>query len=78
MKKIFLALVPVALVASVAFKAAFDPLPIGSSLPNPERKMKDIAGKEVSFKDVMGSDSESMCPSRSGVAISTVLLNEFR
>ena len=53
MKKIFLALVPVALVASVAFKAAFDPLPIGSSLPNPERKMKDIAGKEVSFKDVM-------------------------
>ena len=28
-------------------------LPIGSSLPKPEVKMKDISGKEVSFKDAM-------------------------
>lgn len=28
-----------------------DPLPIGATIPNPELKMKDISGKEVSFKD---------------------------
>jgi thioredoxin-related protein len=28
-----------------------DPLPIGASIPNAELKMKDISGKEVSFKD---------------------------
>jgi hypothetical protein len=31
--------------------APADPLPIGASLPNPEAKMKDISGSEVSFKD---------------------------
>jgi thioredoxin-related protein len=28
-------------------------LPIGAPIPNPEVKMKDISGKEVSFKDAM-------------------------
>ncbi len=28
-------------------------LPIGSPIPNPEVKMKDISGKDVSFKDAM-------------------------
>jgi thioredoxin-related protein len=30
-----------------------DPLPIGSSLPGPDKKMKDISGKDIAFKDVM-------------------------
>jgi thiol-disulfide isomerase/thioredoxin len=34
-------------------QAVNDPLPIGSSLPNPDSKMKDISGKEVSFKEAM-------------------------
>jgi peroxiredoxin len=45
----FLAL-PVLALALVTLAPA-DPLPIGASLPNPEVKMKDISGKEVSFKD---------------------------
>ncbi len=53
MKKTFLALVPLALAAALAFRSSVEPLPIGASLPNPDRKMKDIAGMEVSFKDVM-------------------------
>jgi hypothetical protein len=30
-----------------------DPLPIGSSIPDPGNKMKDVGGMEVSFKDAM-------------------------
>jgi hypothetical protein len=30
-----------------------DPLPIGAPIPNPEVKMKDISGADVSFKDAM-------------------------
>ena len=30
-----------------------DPIAIGSTIPKPEQKMKDISGKEVSFKDAM-------------------------
>jgi hypothetical protein len=48
-KTMFLAL-PVLALALVTLAPA-DPLPIGASLPNPEVKMKDISGKEVSFKD---------------------------
>jgi redoxin len=53
MKNIFFAILPIALAASIAFRSSVDPLPIGASLPNPDKKMKDIAGMEVSFKDVM-------------------------
>ena len=38
---------------SFAFKSSVDPLPIGASIPNPDKKMKDVAGREVSFKDAM-------------------------
>lgn len=51
MKKIFLILLPIAF----AFKFSIDPLPIGASVPNPDKKMKDVAGKDVSFKDVMNT-----------------------
>jgi thioredoxin-related protein len=53
MKKILFAVIPVAAIAILSFKTSFDPLPIGASLPNPEQKMKDISGKEFSFKDAM-------------------------
>jgi hypothetical protein len=52
MKKLFSAL-PVAAIALLFVQTVNDPLPIGSTLPNPEIKMKDISGKEVSFKDAM-------------------------
>lgn len=53
MKKIFFSILPVAAIAFFSMQAINDPLPIGSSLPNPDLKMKDISGKEVSFKDAM-------------------------
>ncbi len=49
MKKIFFA----AAIAVIALQLTNDPLPIGSSLPDPDLKMKDISGKEVSFKENM-------------------------
>ena len=54
MKKIFLALMPIVLATSLAFRPSVDPLPIGASLPNPDKKMKDVGG-EVSFKDAMNT-----------------------
>lgn len=51
MKKLF-SIFPVAALAFLLIPAS-DPLPIGSTLPSPEKKMKDISGKEVSFKDIM-------------------------
>lgn len=53
MKKIFFAVVPVAAIAIMALKPVADPLAIGSAIPNAGTKMKDISGKEVSFKDAM-------------------------
>src|SRR4030095_5278726 len=52
MKKILFS-VPVIAIAIFAFRAAVEPLPIGAALPNAEKKMKDISGKEISFKDAM-------------------------
>jgi hypothetical protein len=51
MKKILLAALPVAAIAIMAFTSISEPLPIGSALPNADAKMKDISGKEVSFRD---------------------------
>ena len=56
MKKIFFVMLPLAAIGFFAFKYSIDPLPIGSSLPNPDKKMKSISGKEVSFKDVMDKE----------------------
>ena len=52
MKKILFAALPIAAIAILALKPVNDPLPIGSPIPKPEVKMKDISGKEVSLKDV--------------------------
>jgi thioredoxin-related protein len=51
MKKILFAVLPAFAIAATVLKTAGDPLPIGSAIPKPEVKMKDISGKEVSFKD---------------------------
>jgi hypothetical protein len=51
MKKILLYALPVAAIAIMAWRPITEPLAIGSPLPKPEVKMKDITGKEVSFKD---------------------------
>ena len=51
MKRILLLLLPVAATLVMALRPVNDPLPIGSALPNPEFGMKDISGKQVSFKD---------------------------
>lgn len=50
MKKFLLSITVLA--ALVAFTTLPDELTIGSSIPNPSKKMKDISGKEYSFADV--------------------------
>ncbi|MFZ1532856.1 MAG: thioredoxin family protein, partial [Chitinophagaceae bacterium] len=50
MKKILFAF-PVAAVAMLLLQFSGDPLPLGSPIPSPETKMKDISGTEVSLKD---------------------------
>ncbi len=51
MKKILFAALPVFAIAALTFKPVNDPLPLGSPIPSPEAKMKDVTGKEVSLKD---------------------------
>ncbi len=50
MKKILFAAMPVFALA-IAFTLKNDPLPLGSPIPSPEAKMKDISGTEVSLKN---------------------------
>jgi peroxiredoxin len=51
MKKILIAALPIVVIAMLALKPETDSLPIGSPIPRPDVKMKDITGAEVSFKD---------------------------
>lgn len=53
MKKVLFVALSLAALGFFSFKPLIDPLPIGASLPNPGKKMKDITGSEVSFKDVV-------------------------
>lgn len=55
MKKILFAVLPVAALAVMAFKPIGDPLPLGSPIPSPGVKMKDISGTEISLKDAKTS-----------------------
>lgn len=48
MKKLLFTAFP-ALALSFAFTTVSDPLPIGASMPNPDLKMKDVSGKEISL-----------------------------
>ena len=52
MKKLLLGLAAIASIATLAFTAG-DPLPIGSAMPKPDLKMKDISGREIAMKDVL-------------------------
>ena len=54
MKKILFAALPLAALSILALQP-IEPLPLGSPIPNPEIKMKDITGKEVSLKDAKTS-----------------------
>src|ERR1700750_254093 len=56
MKKIFFALLLLSILAVVAFRTSVEPLPIGASLPNPDKKMKDVAGMDVSFNSAMNKN----------------------
>ncbi len=51
MKKIFFFLFPIAVVALMAFSSLSEVFPIGSKIPNPTLKMKNIDGKDISFQD---------------------------
>ena len=55
MKKILFAALPIAVIGMMALTPLGDPLPLGSSIPSSEVKMKDISGKEVSLKDAKTS-----------------------
>ena len=48
-------MLPIVIAISLAFRFLADPLPIGAAIPNVDKKMKDVAGMEVSFKDVMNT-----------------------
>ena len=50
MKKILFTALPLAILA-MALNTVSDPLPLGSPIPSPEIKMKDISGKTISLKD---------------------------
>jgi hypothetical protein len=51
MKKMLFAAVPVITMAMLTLNPFENSLPIGSPIPSPEVKMKDISGTEVSFKE---------------------------
>lgn len=53
MKRLLSLLSPFALLALLAFTVKDDPLTIGSPLPSPDTKLKDVSGKELSFNDAM-------------------------
>ncbi len=51
MKKIFFAAMPAFVIAMLAFQAVNNTLPLGSPIPKPEVKMKDISGTELCLKE---------------------------
>ena len=52
MKKRFFTFLALAAITGLAFTSG-DPLPIGSSMPKADIKLKDISGKEVALKDAV-------------------------
>jgi hypothetical protein len=51
MKKIFFAAIPAFVIAMLAFQPVNNTLPLGSPIPKPEVKMKDISGTEICLKE---------------------------
>jgi peroxiredoxin len=50
MKKILLAVLPVATICMFSFTGIVGELPIGADIPNPDVKMKDVSGKDITLK----------------------------
>jgi len=55
MKRILFTAFPIAAFAIMALQPIADPLPLGSPIPSPETRMKDVSGKDVSLKDAKTS-----------------------
>jgi thioredoxin-related protein len=55
MKKILFSILPFAVLSIMSLYPVSDPLPLGSPIPNPGIKMKDISGKEVSLEEAKTS-----------------------
>ena len=55
MKRIFMALSSVAILATLAFTVG-DPLSIGSPMPKADAKMQDVSGKMTSIKDAASTN----------------------
>jgi hypothetical protein len=53
MKNLLYAAVPVFFAGLVLTGSFSDPLPIGATIPHADKKLREISGKEVSFKDAM-------------------------
>ena len=53
MRKVFFSILHGAAIAVASFQPINDPLAIGSPIPKPEAKMKDVSGPEISFRDVL-------------------------
>lgn len=51
MKKVIFSALPIVAISVMTWSSINDPLPIGAALPNPEVKMKDVSGKEISLKE---------------------------
>ncbi|MFN8291699.1 MAG: thioredoxin family protein [Chitinophagaceae bacterium] len=51
MKKLLFAAMPLIAIAGFFTTTNMEPLPIGSPIPQPDVKMKDISGKEVSLRE---------------------------
>ena len=56
MKKTVLALLPLVAVAFVAFTSGNEPLSLGSAVPRADVKLKDVSGKQITFKGSMKSN----------------------
>ncbi|MBS1918870.1 MAG: thioredoxin family protein [Bacteroidetes bacterium] len=56
MKKILIPALPVLTALMLALKPIDNPLPIGAPIPNPELKMKNIDGSDISFKEAMNKN----------------------
>jgi peroxiredoxin len=53
MKKIFLIVLPAAAFIMLSFNTIIGKLPIGSDIPDPELKLKDVSGGDVTLKGLL-------------------------
>lgn len=51
MKKVLFAVLPIFVITMLALKPVSNSLPLGSPIPKPEVKMKDISGIDISLKE---------------------------